>query len=222
MLSRVAENLYWLGRYHERAENIARLGGVNAVLLLDLPKGLAPGWEPLVDISGARADYTARHADFGERAVVGFLIGDTAHAGSLLASLAMLRENARTVRDFLPREVWELINEIYLGARDDLPSGLSKRGRHAYLRSVIRGAHTLTGMLTAAMNHDAGYEFLRLGRVIERADMTARIIDVRTATLIPDERTGLRPFENIQWMSVLKSLTAYQMYRRKMHLIRGQ
>ena len=89
---------------------------------------------------------------------------------------------------------------------------------HAYLSRIIRGAQTLAGMLDGTMSHDVGYEFLRIGRNLERADMTTRIIDVRSADLLAQADTDLRPFENIQWMSVLKSLTAYQMYRRTMQV----
>jgi uncharacterized alpha-E superfamily protein len=218
MLSRVAENLYWLGRYVERAENTGRIVDVNAHLLLDLPRGIAPGWEPLIDITGSRADFVEHHDGFGERNVVRYLLGDIQYPGSLLSSLGFARENARTIRDYLPREAWELLNELYWFARDELSSGLSKRGRHGYLKHVSRELQSLSGMLIGAMNHDAGLRFLTIGRLLERADMTTRIIDVRSASLLPEETPELRPFENIQWMSVLKSLTAYQMYRRTMQV----
>jgi uncharacterized alpha-E superfamily protein len=217
MLSRVAENLYWLGRYVERAENTARMVNVNANLLLDLPKGTTPEWQPLVAITGADGLYRERHGPgYDERTALRFLIAETTNPGSMLSSLSLARENARTIRDFIPREAWEQINEMYLHAKDNLASGLSKRGRYPYLKRVILGAQTLTGMLAGTMTNDAGYDFLRIGRNLERADMTIRLLDVRSASLLPDDPHALRPFENILWMSVLKSLTAYQMYRRKM------
>ena len=223
MLSRVAENLYWLGRYIERAENTARMVNVNANLLLDLPKGTTPEWQPLVAITGAEVLYAER---FGttcdERTVLKFLVADTANPCSMLSSLSFARENARTIRDFVPREAWELMNELFLFSRDNVSAGLSKRGRYAYLKHIILGTQTLAGMLAGTMNNDAGYDFLRVGRNLERADMTIRIVDVRSASLLPDDPRGLRPFENILWMSVLKSLTAYQMYRRKMQVRVGR
>lgn len=219
MLSRVAENLYWLGRYVERAENTARMVNVNANLLLDLPKGATPEWQPLVAITGAEGAYAERHGNaYDERSVLRFLIGETGNPGSLICSLSYARENARTIRDFIPRESWEQINELYLFAKDNLTSGLSKRGRYAYLKRLILGAQTVTGLLAGTMTNDAGYDFLRIGRNLERADMTIRIVDVRSASLLTDDSKALRPFENILWMSVLKSLTAYQMYRRKMQV----
>ncbi|MDX1529332.1 MAG: alpha-E domain-containing protein, partial [Gammaproteobacteria bacterium] len=181
---------------------------------LDLPKGIAPGWQPLIEITGSGNFYRKTYNDFEERNVIKFLVGDPQNPGSIISSLSMARENARTIRDIIPRESWELINELYLYSRENLQSGLSKRGRYDYLKRIIRGAQTFVGLSDGAMSADAGHEFLCLGRIVERADMTTRIIDVRSASLIPEETSGLLPFENIQWISVLKSLTAYQMYRQ--------
>lgn len=214
MLSRVAENIYWLSRYVERAENTARIVTVNANLLLDLPKGIAPGWRPLIDITGSNALFEEHYLSYDEHEVVHFLIGDERNAGSILSALVAARENCRTIRDFVPREGWELLNELYLFARADLDKGITKGGRHAYLKRIILGAQTLTGLLSGTMLHDQGYDFLHLGRFLERADMTTRIVDVRSANLLPEETTELRPYETIQWVSVLKSMTAYQAYRR--------
>ncbi|MCF7983548.1 MAG: alpha-E domain-containing protein [Thiohalocapsa sp.] len=213
MLSRVAENIYWLARSVERAENTARVVSVNANLLLDLPKGIAPGWRPLIDITGSNDLFEEHFKDYGERQVVRFLLGDERHPGSIMSALAAARENCRTIRDIVPREAWEQINGLYLFAGDQLQKGTTKTGRHGYLRALITGCQTISGLLDGTMLHDEGYEFLRLGRYLERADMTTRIADVRSATLLPDAEE-LRPYDNIQWVSVLKSMTAYQMYRR--------
>jgi len=217
MLSRVAETLYWLARYVERAENTARVVSVNANLLLDLPKGIETGWQPLIAITGSEELYRELYPDFEERNVVKYLVGDQTYPSSIIACLGFARENARTIRDFLPREAWELVNELYLYARDQLQSGLSKRDRHTYLKQIILRSQTLDGLLNGTMNHDEGHRFMHVGRMLERGDMTTRIIDVRSATLL-SETTGLLPFENIQWIGVLKSLSAYQMYRRKMQV----
>jgi uncharacterized alpha-E superfamily protein len=217
MLSRVANRIYWMARYLERAENMARLVNVNAHLLLDLPLRVHLGWRPLVEILGSETLFEATHDEYDERSVVRFLIGDPQYPSSIISALASARENARTVRDIIPREAWEQINELYLNARKNLPSAYGQRKRYDYLNSLILGNQQITGLLAGTMSHDNGYAFLRLGRNLERADMTTRIIDVRSADLLPDEGE-LSPFENIQWMSVLKSLTAYQMYRREMRL----
>ena len=147
-----------------------------------------------------------------------FLISDTANPGCILSSLLAARENCRTVRDIVPRAMWEQLTELVIFAREHAISGIGKRGRHGYLKRIIEGSQIITGMLGSTMMRDAAYQFLRIGRNLERADMTTRIIDVRTENILPDATSEFRPFETIQWMSVLKSLTAYHMYRRKMQV----
>jgi uncharacterized alpha-E superfamily protein len=218
MLSRVANNIYWMARYIERAENTARLVNVNTHLLLDLPKKVRLGWAPIIDIASSTDYFYSLYKDADERSVIRFMVMDGKNPSSISSSLAMARENARTIRDIIPREAWEQVNELHMKARADAASVLTHRHRFDYLRSIILGAQTITGLLSGTMTHDEGYAFLRMGRNLERADMTTRIIDVRSATLLPEMAEALTPFENLQWMSVLKSLTAYQMYRRQMRL----
>lgn len=213
MLSRVAENIYWMARYLERAENTARLIMVNTNLLLDLPKTNPLGWQPIVNILGCEKTYQEQQQDYNERTVLKFLISAPDNNNAILNSLRLARENARTIRDIIPREAWERINDLYQTARSNAPSGYYRKGRFDYLQSIILNVQTITGLLAGTMLHDMGYDFLKMGRNLERADMTTRIIDVRSADLLP-EHEEMTPFENIQWMSVLKSLTAYQMYRR--------
>jgi uncharacterized alpha-E superfamily protein len=216
MLARVAETLFWMSRYLERAENMARLVNVNSNLLLDIPKKTTLGWEPLIDITGTRDSYLKSNENFDERSVLKYLVSDTNSPVSIVNSLSYARENARTIRDVIPREAWEQINALNYYAKDQSATGLSKRGRFSYLKEIIQRNQAITGLLAGTMNQDQGYLFLRLGGNLERADMTSRIIDVRTANLLMSENLELRPFENIQWMSVLKSLTGYQMYRQSM------
>lgn len=216
MLARVAETIYWMARYMERAENMARLINVNANLILDIPKKTVLGWEPLIDITGTREVYVEGYNNFEERSVMKYLISDAESPVSIANSLKWARGNARTVRDVIPREAWEQINALNHYAKDQLNVAMSKRGRFSYLNEVILRCQTIVGLLSGTVNRDQGYIFIRLGRNLERADMTSRIIDVRSANLLTEESMELRPFENIQWMSVLKSLTAYQMYRQAM------
>jgi len=218
MLSRVAETLYWMGRYMERAENTARLIKVNTNLTLDLPKGLVPDWEPLIIILGCDEDYRKAHDECTERRIVNFLISDESHSASILSSLAYARENTRTIRDILPREVWEAINANYHWAVENKSMSQARKGRHEYLEFVMADMQRLTGLLAGTMNHDVGYDFLNMGRKLERADMTTRIIDVRSENTIPDDVPELRPFQDMLWMSMLKSLSAYQMYRQSMQI----
>jgi uncharacterized alpha-E superfamily protein len=216
MLARVVENVYWLSRYLERAENTARIIGVNTNLLLDLPGGIAPGWLPLVDISGNRAEFDARSTRGEERDVINFLIADKQNPGSICSSLTAARENARTLREILPAEAWELLNEFFTEFSKDLATGINKRTRFEFLKRIVVTLQTIAGILDGTMNRNDAHTFSTLGRNLERADMTSRIVDVRSAQLLPAETPELRPFETVQWMSVLKSLSGYQMYRLRM------
>lgn len=214
MLSRVAENLYWLARYIERAENIARMVSVNGHLQLDLPSRARTGWEPLIAITGSTALFRELYQTPSEQNVVAFLVSNEKNPGSIVSSLRNARENARTMRDIMPREAWEQISGLHGGALHSIRKGELLPDRDHYLRNIILGAQMVTGLMAGTMSHDVGYEFLRAGRNLERADMTSRIIDVRSGDLLPEQGGGLRPFETIQWMSVLKSLSGYQMYRQ--------
>ena len=222
MLSRVAENLYWMARYIERAEDTARLLSVNSHLMLDLPGRLPLGWAPLIEMTGSLEAFTARHTDFDERNVVHFLCADTENDISIISALASARENLRTTRDVVPREIWEEVNQLYLSVVEHAEHGVSPRRRDSFLKSVIRGCQALTGLIEGTLSHGPARTFIELGRQLERADMTTRIVDVRSASLLPQNPEELLPFENLQWMSVLKSLTAYQMYRQQVRLrVRG-
>lgn len=212
MLARVAENVYWLARYLERAENTARLVSVNTNLLLDLPAGYTTGWRPLIDITGSRETFDSRGGRADERSIVQFLIADPDNPGSIASSLKMAGENVRSLRDVLPTETWELLNQFFQQFTEQLPTALSKRTRFNFLKRIVLTSQTLTGAIEGTMNRNDAYTFLMIGRNLERADMTSRIADVRSAQLPQTETPELRPFDTIQWMSVLKSLSGYQMY----------
>ena len=214
MLSRVGETLYWVARYVERAENVARLINVNNMLMMDLPKGVCTGWEPLIDIIGAREAYQEKHADYSEQKALRYLLVGSENSSSILNSIIYARESARTIRDVMPRDVWEEINSLYYYVKDNQKEGLAKRGRFAYLKTIIESAHQIFGAIDATLNHDQGFTFIRFGSLIERADMTSRILDIRSETLITSDEA--KPYENIQWISLLRSLSAYQMYRQQM------
>ena len=214
MLSRVAARIYWMARYLERSENTARIVNVNVNLLLDLPRSVAVGWQPLIDITGSGKLFHRLFRAPRQQNVVRFLIADQRNPGSLLSCLSQARENARAVRDVIPREAWEAVNSLYMAAKSGLPGGLAHSRRHDFLNGMIARSQYITGLLAGTMLHDAGYDFLRMGRNLERADMTSRIVDVRSDNLLPDQPEVLPPFELIQWMSVLRSLSAYQSYQQ--------
>jgi uncharacterized alpha-E superfamily protein len=214
MLARLAENLYWHGRYLERAEDLARLINVTAHLNLDLPSGLTAGWEPLVRITGNAALFAELDEAADERSVLRFLLYADENPSSLRATLEYARENLRSARDLVPREVWEQMNALYLKSSEQLNGKLSKRRRQDFLEGLILDCQQMAGTLQGTMSHDHAYDFILIGRHLERADMITRILEVRGYDLLPDTAEDLGPFESIQWMSVLKSLTGYQMYRR--------
>ncbi|MDO9452912.1 MAG: alpha-E domain-containing protein [Stagnimonas sp.] len=213
MLSRVADNLYWFGRYLQRAENTARLINVHANLLLDLPRNLTVGWLPLLEIAGADGLFKATGMEPTEDNVVRFLIVDERNPGAIFSSLDFAREIARVSRDCMPREAWERLNDLFLFVQERGERSVARARRQDFLQGVINGAMLLVGVLTSNMSRDMGFQFLRIGTNLEQADMTTRILDVRSSRLFHAD-AALTPFDNIQWMSVLKSLTAYQMYRR--------
>jgi uncharacterized alpha-E superfamily protein len=214
MLSRVADNLYWMARYLERTENLARLVDASASLMLDLPQRLSPGWEPLVTITGNQSQFGELAREYSERSVVKFIVSDAKNSGSMLSSIARAREIARTVRDILPREVWEHINELYLYVGEHAAEAAAKRTRYGFLGYVTASTQTLTGMFEGIFSEGDALSFLTIGRNIERADMTSRIVDVRAAAIVAAANAEeLRPFESVLWMSVLRSLSGYQMYR---------
>ncbi|MAA74535.1 MAG: hypothetical protein CMN28_07505 [Salinisphaeraceae bacterium] len=214
MLSRLANNLYWAGRYVERAENTARLMGVTTYLLLDLPRQTQFDWAPLVEITATEPLFRERNKEVTEQSVIEFLTLDCDNPGAVISSLAFARENLRVARDLVPREVWEEVNGLYHALRDLDGRSLERRSRQAIVERIVRSGRLVAGLLDSGMSRDASYRFFKLGESLERADMTTRILDVRSEDLLTTTMDGLRPFETIQWMSVLKSLSGYQMYRR--------
>lgn len=213
MLSRVAERVYWAARYLERAENTARLTRVYGALLLDLPPSAGVGWPLLVEIIGGKSARRSRSVRT-DRATLRYLLADPANPSSVLASLSAARENFRTSRDLAPSEAWRRVNELYLYGREHLKRAIYERRRHEILVNIACMCQEIRGKLADGMLHGDAYQFLRLGRSVERADMTSRVIDVAAASLLSG-RADLEPFQNSLWIAVLKSLSGYQMYRQQ-------
>jgi uncharacterized alpha-E superfamily protein len=222
MLSRVAESVYWLARYLERAEDTARLISVNSHLLLDFPKATRLGWSTLVTITGSDDVFDKYYEERDEVSVLNFLCGDRRYSGSIISSLTAARENLRTTRDVMPQRIWEEVNQVYLAVSQQAESGINPRNRDVFLNRVIRSCEAVNGMIAGTLSYTQTRTFLMIGRQIERADMTTRIIDVRSANLLPKNSDDFTPFETLQWVSVLKSLTGFQMYRQHVRLrVRG-
>jgi uncharacterized alpha-E superfamily protein len=215
MLSRVADNLYWFSRYLRRAENTARLVNVNSQLQLDLPRSVRFDWQPLVTIVGAQDLFDELYDSPIEANVVRFMLVDERNPYSMIGSVQRARDNLRSIRDILPQETWEQLNTLYLELQAGGERGLARRYRVELLTRVINGCLLMSGTLTATVSRDVGFQFLRLGTALEQADMTTRIIDAGGAGLIRAKGSeDLAPFQSMQWMSVLRSLAAYHMFRR--------
>ena len=213
LLSRVAERSYWAARYLERAENNGRVINVYGNLLLDLPLEAGFGWHTLIDINGNQDLYANLYPTPNSLSPLRFLISDANNPSSIRAALRMVRENIRTTRDIFPSEAWRSINELYLFSKESLRGAISDRKRHEVLSRIVAGCQQINGMLAANMSHGPAYQFLRIGRNVERADMATRVVDVAAATILKAS-DDLVPFTNTVWMAVLRSLSAYQMYRQ--------
>ena len=212
MLSRVAERVYWLGRFMERAENTARLILVRHNAVLDLPTEVQPGWDLLLQVLGAEASFAELSGAATEKNIISFVFGERENPSSIISSLTSARENMRTTREILPSETWERVNSLYLSVARRSQKDLPHSVRHVVLNNIVQSCQQVTGMLAGSMNHDAAYQFVRMGRNLERADMSTRIIDAASAGLMGNIHET-SPFRNVLWISVLQSLSAYQMYR---------
>jgi uncharacterized alpha-E superfamily protein len=213
MLSRVAERLYWMARYLERAEDTARLTQAYTHLIMDMPTGATPGWDILVHILDAGPVFSETHRAFNEQNVLKFLIADVDNAGSIRHCIKAARENVRTTRDVLPEEVWEQVNELYLFSEEQAPKSVGRRNRHDFLDQVISRCQMINGLLMSTLCRDHAYRFIKLGALLERADMTTRIIDVGAGALLGDERLN-KAVDPLIWASLLQSLSAMGTYRR--------
>jgi len=213
MLSRVAERLYWAARYIERAENTARLINAFNLLMLDLPKGVGLSWAQLIDISGGHEEFKALYRSANERNTQAFMLSERSNPGSIITSVTLARENLRTTRDIVPSEGFEAANELLMFVRRRLASRRSRNHNYEFLSQVVQRCQGITGLLAGTMSHDAAYQFVRLGRNLERSDMTTRILDVGSATLIaPDAE--LERLEHRLWTWLLSALSAHQAYRQ--------
>jgi uncharacterized alpha-E superfamily protein len=214
MLSRVAERVYWTGRYIERAESTARLLNAYTTQVMDLPLGGEQGWKQLVDITGSNELFERLHDCYDEPSTVEFLLAHTDNPSSILSSLAMMRENVRTTRDVLPTEaVGGSRTSSLLDSARERAAGRSPAEPFRLPKTVVFRCQQLTGLLAGTMSQDAAYGFVRIGGNLERADMTTRVVDSAVFVLMP-RKEAPGEYDSILWVNVLKSLSAYQMYRQ--------
>lgn len=218
MLSRVANSIYWLNRYVERAENIARFIDVNLNLILDSPTGMTQQWDPLVKITGDLPLFQERYGEVLPENVIQFLAFDRDYPNSILSCLQAARENARSVREVISSEMWEQVNAFYMMVTEAAPKQ-NLASLHDFFTQVKLASHLFAGIMDATMTHNEGWHFGQIGRLLERADKTSRILDVKYYILLPSVQDVGTTLDEIQWMSLLRSASAYEMYRKRQHRI---
>lgn len=218
MLSRVADSIYWMNRYVERAENVARFVDVNLNLLLDTPLGMEQQWEPIVITTGDQAFFRQRYGEATADNILRFLTFDREYPNSIISCLRSARENARSVREVISSEMWEQVNDFYLMVNEAANAG-SLSELHHFFPQVKMASHLFAGVMDATMTHNEGWHFGELGRLLERADKTGRILDVKYYILLPAITDVGSPLDDLQWIALLKSASAYEMYRKRQYRI---
>jgi uncharacterized alpha-E superfamily protein len=219
VLSRIADSLYWMSRYLERAGNTARLVEINLLHLLEAEDALpeAAQWRPLLSISGSEEAYKKRYegGEVTAGRTIRFMTRERQNANSIRSSLRLARENARVVRDRISNDMWEAINEMWLSIDRLLEGSAPAERSPAIYAEVLNGVARFHGISVSTMMRGEAYGFYLLGTCVERADMTVRILDVKYHLLLPDVAMVGSPLDYYQWAALLKSLSGFEAYRRQ-------
>lgn len=215
MLSRVAENLFWIGRYIERAENVARLVDT-ARRMSSLPREtgrpLSNEWSSVLIAAGATDVFGEGVERADEGAVVDHLIFDENNPSSVRSCLYTARDNARAVRSAMTRECWEALNSGWVQLRALKPEAARGSGLGDVIDWVKRQSALFWGAVTATVTRDDTFEFLRMGAAIDRVDSTARLLDVKYHVLLPSLQDVGSTFDRYQWQSLLQAAGAQRSY----------
>ena len=220
MLSRTADHLFWMSRYTERAENTARMLDVNyQTSLLPQSAGVARvGWQGLLSISELLPAYNEKHGDIAQNDVMEFMVKDEENPSSIISCLRAARENARAVRGSLTTEAWETQNQTWLEAKRMLRDGEFERDPSQFFDWVKFRSHLSRGVVLGTMLQDEAFYFLRLGTFLERADNTARLVDVKFHAVesdffgTADERD--QEYDFYHWSSILRRVSPFEIYRK--------
>jgi uncharacterized alpha-E superfamily protein len=213
MLSRVADSVFWMARYIERAENVARFIDVNHNLSLELGDQFGDQWAPLIYTTGDHEGFFKHYKEATRENVLRFLAFDKENPNSILTCVSNARENARTARETISSDMWEELNRFYLLVRDAVNSGAT--GDYEFFAQVKRASNLLIGTTDTTMSHGEAWNFVRMGRLLERADKTTRIVDVKYYILLPDVSDVGTTLDVVQWSALLRSNSALEMYRRQ-------
>lgn len=217
MLSRVANSIYWMSRYIERAENIARFIDAHLQLSLDNAAG-ENAWKPLIAVTGEDEAFAKQYDSYTRENVLDYLTFDRKAANSIASCVAIARENARTVRDTITSEMWEQINALHIMIKT--VASTSQNSYHQEFYKAVKNASLLfAGVTNGTMSHGLGWDFCRLGQMIERTDKTSRILDVKYFLLLPTANDVGTSLDVVQWTALLRSAGALEMYRQRFGVI---
>jgi uncharacterized alpha-E superfamily protein len=215
VLSRVAEAIYWCSRYVERAENVARFVDVTFNMQLDTRSNQRSGWEALVMTTGDQDWFREHYGEPSPENVMRFLTFDTRYPNSIVSAVKSARDNARTVREVISREMWEELNALYLMVTQAAKKNEPLEELAAFFSRVkLAGVH-YQGITNATMSHGEPWHFATLGQAIERADKTSRILDVKYFILLPQHARVGTTVDQVGWAALLNSASALQMYRQR-------
>lgn len=214
MLSRVAETIYWLGRYVERAENVARFIDVNDNLTLGETEPVSKQWMPLLQTTADQEAFAERYDEPSRENVIQFLAFDPENPNSIFSCVERARENARTIREIISSVVWEQLNKFHFLVRSEPQQVAAIDQPQDFCEQVRLTSHLIVGAMNATMMHDEAWHFARLGRLLERADKTSRLLDVQYYNLLPDVNDVGAALDVIRWSALLRSASALESYRR--------
>jgi uncharacterized alpha-E superfamily protein len=215
MLSRVADSIYWMSRYVERVENVARFVDVTFNLMLDLPDGSAEQWQPLVSTTGDQTWFAQRYGEATRDSVVRYLVFDPEYPNSIISCLEKARESARCIRETISPEMWEHLNHFYYMVLDGSINEDLLESPQELLSEVKKAGHLFQGVTDGTMPHGEAWHFVQLGKLLERADKTSRILDVKYYILLPNVEDVGTSIDDLQWSAVLRSVSGLEMFRRR-------
>lgn len=212
MLGKTAGGLYWMFRFLERSENTARLIEAGSRIALTRSQDSEVEWKSIISTAAVSANYRAKYDTFNGAQVVDFLLRDKDNPSSVLSVVKSARTNARMVRTGLTTEVWEAVNENWMALKDLLKRPIRETDLPAVLGNIRKQSALVRGALHGTMMRNDIYDFSRLGTFIERADNTARIIDVKYYTLLPSASFVGSSLDNVQWEMILRSVSAHRSF----------
>lgn len=213
MLGKTAGGLYWLFRYLERSENTARLIETGFRIALTRPDGSDDEWRSVLQTAAVRDLYEGLYGEVEEAKAIDFLLRDRANPSSVLSSISEARQNARLTRTALTREVWEAINDAYMNIKELLANPVSAKTLPAALATIRQHSALVRGAMHGTMLRTDIFDFCRLGTFIERADNTARILDVKYYVLLPSMTQVGSDLDNVQWETILRAVASHRSYR---------